>query len=47
MPGKPHVGPRTMLLLDSIVLLGLGVAVGIDLCRLYAIVLQNEGWPND
>jgi hypothetical protein len=36
-----------MLLLDSIVLLGLGVAVGIGLWRLYAIVLRNEGWRND
>ncbi len=36
-------GERTMLLLDSVVLLGLGVAVGIGLWRLYAIALRNEG----
>jgi hypothetical protein len=33
-----------MLLLDSVVLLGLGVAVGIGLWRLYAIALRNGSW---
>jgi hypothetical protein len=32
-----------MLLLDLVVLLGLGVAVGIGLWRLYVIALGNEG----
>jgi hypothetical protein len=36
-----------MLLLDSVVLLGLGVAVGIGLWRLYAIALRNEDWRGE
>ena len=36
-----------MLLLDSVVLIGLGVAVGIGLWRLYVIALRNQGWRND
>ncbi len=35
------------MLLDSVVLLGLGVAVGIGLWRLYAIALRNQSWRND